>query len=170
MRDLEPSDLAARSAIREVLARYARGVDRCDWQLVRSCYHPDATDDHGVYRGDVDGFITYFAEQVHEFESTTHHVLQSVMELAGDVAGVETSSIAHHLGADAEGRFDLVTAVRYVDRFERRSGDWRIAQRVVVMEWVRTDRPGDPWPARERFAVPARDERDPSYRLFARSA
>jgi len=25
---------------------------------------------------------------------------------------------------------------RYVDRFERRAGDWRIARRVVTAEWI----------------------------------
>ena len=36
--------LADRQAIEDTIARYARGVDRRDWDLVRSTYHPDATD------------------------------------------------------------------------------------------------------------------------------
>lgn len=40
--------------IRELLARYCRGVDRCDSALIASCFHPDARDDHGNWlsRGD----------------------------------------------------------------------------------------------------------------------
>ena len=36
--------------------------------------------------------------------------------------------------------------IRYVDRFERRAGEWRIARRELRWEWVRTDRlePLDP--------------------------
>ena len=31
--------------IREVLLRYCRGVDRCDAELISSCYHADAVDE-----------------------------------------------------------------------------------------------------------------------------
>ena len=34
--------LADRVEIQDCLLRYARGVDRGDWGLVRSTYHPDA--------------------------------------------------------------------------------------------------------------------------------
>ena len=55
-------DLIDREQIRDVIYRYARGVDRRDYELVRSCYHPNATDDHGSYKGDVDGFITWLGD------------------------------------------------------------------------------------------------------------
>ena len=35
-------DLLDREAIREVLARYCRAADRCDEDLLRTCYHRDA--------------------------------------------------------------------------------------------------------------------------------
>jgi len=41
-------ELVARNAITEVLYRYCRGVDRRDWELLRSCYHPEAQDDHAI--------------------------------------------------------------------------------------------------------------------------
>jgi hypothetical protein len=34
---------------------------------------------------------------------------------------------------------DFITAVRYVDRMECRSGDWRIAHRKLVLDWTRMD-------------------------------
>ena len=46
-------------AIKKVHLRYCRGIDRRDWELLRSCYHPDALDDHGDYVGGVDGFIKF---------------------------------------------------------------------------------------------------------------
>ena len=39
--------LLARQEILEVLARYARGVDRADGELLRSCYHEGAMEEHG---------------------------------------------------------------------------------------------------------------------------
>ena len=53
--DLET--LLAKQEIGDVIYRYARGIDRLDFDLVRSCYHPDAVDDHGAFKGNVDEFI-----------------------------------------------------------------------------------------------------------------
>ncbi|MER2157629.1 nuclear transport factor 2 family protein, partial [Rhodococcus sp. (in: high G+C Gram-positive bacteria)] len=35
-------DLIDKQAIREVVLTYCRGIDRLDFDLVRSAYHPDA--------------------------------------------------------------------------------------------------------------------------------
>ena len=43
------SRLLDRNEIEEVVLRYCRGIDRRDFDLVRSCYHPDATDRHGSF-------------------------------------------------------------------------------------------------------------------------
>jgi len=40
--------LVDKDQIRDLMSRYARGVDRGDWDLVRDTYHTDATDDHGI--------------------------------------------------------------------------------------------------------------------------
>ena len=40
-------DVADREEIRQVLMRYARGLDRLDNTLSRSCYWDDAIEDHG---------------------------------------------------------------------------------------------------------------------------
>lgn len=34
-------------AIRAILMRYCRAVDRCDQEAIAACFHPDAVDDHG---------------------------------------------------------------------------------------------------------------------------
>ena len=48
---MDVEELIARQEITDVLHRYCRAVDRRDPDLLRSVYHPDATDDHGVYAG-----------------------------------------------------------------------------------------------------------------------
>ena len=53
--DLET--LIAKQEITDVVYAYARGIDRLDFELVRSCYPPDAYDDHGAFKGNVDDFI-----------------------------------------------------------------------------------------------------------------
>ena len=66
---MTPDDLIAREQIRDVVYRYARGVDRRDFALVRGCYHPDATDDHGRFVGN--GWE--FAERVVGTRADVHH-------------------------------------------------------------------------------------------------
>ena len=51
--------LMAERAIQRVPTSYSRGVDRFDFESVRSCYWPDGTDDHGSFVGGVDEFISF---------------------------------------------------------------------------------------------------------------
>ena len=54
---MDPDRAQDRHEIEACLLRYTRGVDRKDWDLVRSAYHTDAHDNHGNYKGGIDGFI-----------------------------------------------------------------------------------------------------------------
>lgn len=42
-------ELVDKRALAEVVMRYCRGVDRADEELIVSCFHPDAVDEHGAY-------------------------------------------------------------------------------------------------------------------------
>lgn len=41
-------ELKHRFAIEKVMQRYARGVDRLQWDDVRACFHKDAPDEHAM--------------------------------------------------------------------------------------------------------------------------
>ena len=127
--------------IRDVIYRYCRGIDRRDEDLVRSCYHPDAIDDHGDYRGDVDGFLAYVAKGMTAFDRTMHFIGNLIVEVDGDVARAESYLVAYHhlLQSSSKPERDYVVGLRYVDDFERRNGEWRIATRICVFEWSRID-------------------------------
>lgn len=157
-------------AVTDVLQRYARGVDRRDWELVRSCYHPDAVDDHGVYHGDVEGFIAYFAKVAETFAGTFHFIGSSTLDVraeAGVVVG-ETYCMAHHWAPRTpDTGHDLIMAARYLDRFEHRAGSWRIAARTVVVDWAREVPSGDAWRFAPSFASGAAGPDDMSYAHFA---
>ncbi len=131
--------------------------------LVRDCYHPDATDDHGDYRGDVEGFLAFLPAALAQWSSTTHFVGNVVIDLDGDRARVESYALAIHR-RDARGdrpARDFTAMVRYVDDFERRHGHWRIAARVVVVDSTRTDpvAPGG-WVNDGTYAAGRRDRTD----------
>jgi ketosteroid isomerase-like protein len=151
--------------IADVIYRYCRGIDRCDFDLVRSCYHADATDDHGDFRGGVDDFIAFVRAGLTRFERTMHFVGNLLVEVRGDTARVESYVIAHHhmRASNTKPERDFNVGLRYVDDFERRSGEWRIAARVCVFDWWRIDPvlPGN-WLPLERSALGRRDGGDAS--------
>jgi hypothetical protein len=128
---------AAEAQIRRVLAQYVRAIDRLDWDLLRTCYHPDAIEDRGRYRGSVDGLIGWLREVLAQLDSTWHMVGTPLIELDGGVAWVETYCLAIQRRStveDAGVSETVLIPCRYCDRFECRDGDWRIARRVAVYE------------------------------------
>lgn len=170
--------LQDRLEIQDCLLRYTRGVDRCDWDLVRSAYHADAHDDHGNYKGGVDGFIQSLVRRHATIEQSMHVLGNVTIEFdSADGALVESYFITYQRLSPAAGDARLAylrggtigtdvaveTEVigRYVDRLSRRDGAWRIAHRQVVFEVFR----GQPAPAGggllANWVVSRRDGNDP---------
>lgn len=124
------------NAIRRVIYRYARGIDRRDLALIRSCYHADAIDEHGPYHGDVGGFIAWvetgFASG--RLQSSFHHVGNILIEVEGEEARAETYCTATHRIIEDGELHDFILDVRSLDDFRRHDGEWRIARRRIVYE------------------------------------
>ena len=53
-----------------------------DFDLVRSCYHPDAIDRHGAYEGGVEGFIKWAGEVLPLFDTTMHFTGNQYVKVA----------------------------------------------------------------------------------------
>lgn len=130
--------LLDREAIRDCLFRYCRGVDRVDETALRSAYWPDATGRHGAYQGSGSAFVDHVIENRKAGGRTIHMLGNILIELRGDVAAVESYFHTRLAGVDAHNRpQETLLAGRYVDRFERREGEWRVADRTVVYDWWR---------------------------------
>lgn len=142
---MTPEQFLAEAEIKNLQIRYCRSVDRADFELLRACFHPDATTDYGYFGGSLDEFVAAAEQQLGTFLITTHNTGNQLVEVDGDAAWAEHYTVAsHRLAADASGPVrDLVTAVRYIDRAERRGGEWRIAKRTLVLDWVRMDPVGE---------------------------
>lgn len=157
--------LIDRMAIMDCLTRYCRGVDRFDKDLILSCYHPDAEDDHGEFVGSPEEFVAWvFA--LHDFGqiSTQHCIGNHSCEIDGDSAHTETY---YQFNARNKDESVWIAGGRYIDRFEKRSGEWRIANRYCVVEWSGTINEGPiPYmdlPDVHASGVPGRNRDDPSY-------
>lgn len=167
----DPIDrLTSRAEITEVVLRYVRAIDRLDEELLRSCFHPDSRHRHGAFEGLSADFCARAMEICRQVVATHHQLGPVSIVFEGDVAHAETYFTAHHRfgsvpppgGRPHEDRF---MGGRYVDRFERRDGVWKIAERVGVNDWLRYEASDDrgfwegPAEARGR-----RDRSDPVYR------
>lgn len=124
-------EMIDRHEIWQVMQRYGRGLDRIDRELVRSCYFDDTIEDHGHYVGDPDGFIDYADRVSLDYLSTQHALTNHWCDLQGDDAYCET--YYHFTGVAAQPPH-FMSVGRYVDHFQRRNGEWRIANRVTIIE------------------------------------
>ena len=159
---MDVDELLARQEITDVIKRLARGTDRLDAEMMASCYHPDGYDDHNSFRGSGTEFAAWVCEVLPHFTATHHFIADPLIRRDGDVAQVDTYCIAHHVRDDN----DMVLALRYVDRFEKRDGQWLIAKRVCAFDWTYTI-PYDPaakFAFAEDFTVGRRDPDDITYR------
>jgi SnoaL-like domain len=145
-----------------VLVRYCRGIDRLDEQLVRTCYHPHAVDNHGLYDGSVDFFLSNAIRRQRGLELASHQIHNVLIEFAGDAAVSESYGTAVERARDSDGSLiDNIVGFRYVDRFERRSqGAWLIARRTVVIDWTRTELVDEGWLAKRDFRRGTRNTSD----------
>ncbi len=150
-----------------VILDLARATDRLDEALMASCYHEDGFDDHGAFSGSGRDFARWVVNTLPIFAATHHFIGQPRIRLDGETANCDTYCIAHHLSEpDAEGRqTDVITALRYVDRFERRHGLWKIAKRVCAFDWTQTlaDSADAKFVFGNQFTLGRRDRTDLSY-------
>ena len=104
--DAAPLDAAAAAeAIRQAALRYCRGVDRLDAELMRSAYHDDATDDHGVFVGSAADLCTRVMRSHRRYEATMHCVLNHAIEITDDShATGEVYNVTYLLRAADGGR------------------------------------------------------------------
>jgi hypothetical protein len=157
----EIRELLDRQAITDVLHLYCRAIDRTDEDLLASVYHPDAMDDHGSFSGDAAAFVARTIRRMREeYEASQHRISNILIELRDDVAFVESYVVAIHSLHD--GRIEMAGA-RYVDRFARRDGSWKIARRLVLVDWDLTVASGETSSHLSAFPRGARDTSDPVY-------
>ena len=123
-----------RMALADLVMRYCRGVDRRDFALVRSLYWDDAVDLHGaMFEGGADQFVAWLPGAMAPFELTVHRLTNSLFVLDGDRAEGEHYAIAYHRTHPPERR-EITVGGRYLDRYERRCGVWKFAERRLVFD------------------------------------
>jgi ketosteroid isomerase-like protein len=127
--------LLDREAIRDALIRYSRGIDRHDVEIIVSAYHPDAVDTHGQWEGGPEA-LAEWGNRAHaqNWLAHNHFLGNTTFDFSGDTCHTETYVLDVQRRNDDTG--NDVLGGRYIDRFERRDGEWRIARRVLLLDWT----------------------------------
>ncbi|MBH1998806.1 MAG: nuclear transport factor 2 family protein [Sphingomonadaceae bacterium] len=134
--------IISRQQIADLTMAYCRGVDRADEPLLRGIFHDDSVIVSGIVNGNGQTFAGEICRFVQAtFEQTFHSIANQWIEVTGDTAVGETYILAvattHGTG---DGQSEMLSGGRYIDRFERREGIWKIAERIYVEDWHRVDR------------------------------
>ena len=123
-----------RQQILDCVIRYARGLDRHDEEILASVFHEDAIDHHGDFTGSIDEFVPW-ANALHaeNWAAHTHFMANHRVELENDEAQSETY-VLYVLRRKDGTKIDFGGG-RYIDRLERRHGEWRIVARELIHDW-----------------------------------
>jgi SnoaL-like domain len=139
-------ELRSKQEIAERLFVGSRASDRGDVDLMASIFHPEGTDYRGVANGPAEN--TRNALKHWNADMAQHVVTNILVDFESkDVAKVESYCTAtHFVSAENEGRGrDEHIKTRYLDRFERRNGEWKIARRITVWDYTRVADPTQTW-------------------------
>lgn len=162
-------ELDARRQIEDVLARISRGVDRLDRELIISGYHPDAMDYHGSFEGSPTEFADWvLSRHTGNIDQCMHFLGQYNIAIDGDKANCESSVVVFYRMNKDGVAYDMLSPGRYLDRFEKRDGEWKISERLAMHEKDRLDpvvfkMQG---PFVDLLSKARRDTDDPSYAFF----
>ncbi len=126
--------LKNRREIEDVIHSHARGHDRFDIDLLTNAYHPDGVDEHGAAAINKGPDYAAWANAIHAggSELHLHNITTHTCEIDGDTAHTESYVIVGLLNPD--GKSVRLINGRYVDRLEKRDGEWKIALRRCTVD------------------------------------
>lgn len=137
--------LADREEIVALSAAYMRALDRLDVDLLKSVYFEDATDERGFFSGTGWELAELAIGMLAEHHANHHMIGQANITFEGDLAFGEVYFQAFHRVIDRGLERDFVVLGRYVDRYEKRDGVWKIAHRTELNDFSRMDPATDDW-------------------------
>ncbi len=128
---LTPEQLTDRQAIVGVIDRYATSLDAKDYDRFLTCFSEDAVVHYGEALGREEA-AAYAAQVLSQYAHTQHLLGNYEIALDGDRASSKTYLHASHVTAEGE---IWVLGGTYLDRLERRAGEWKIVERSLEAKW-----------------------------------
>ncbi len=143
---LSLQEVSDRIEINDLLVRYATAIDTQDWELLDTCFLPDADVDYvssGGIAGKYPEIRTWLEKALALFTVTLHSLSNSEIQLDGDRAQGRTLVSNPMCIRDAEGKQTIFTVYAYYeDELVRTAEGWRIAKRYERQALVDGSLPG----------------------------
>jgi hypothetical protein len=121
-------------AIVDVMSRYARGIDRRDVAVYRSCFTDVIDLDMAGRRQDgipADAWVEQAFDLVSHYETTQHLISNHVVEIDRDTAVCRAQLQAQHWRPDGA----WLVGGRYEDRLRHTADGWRIERLSLAITW-----------------------------------
>jgi 3-phenylpropionate/cinnamic acid dioxygenase small subunit len=126
-------EISDRIQINDLLTRYTVAIDTKDWNLLDTCFTPDATVDYttsGGTKGSYPEVRQWLEKALAVFPMTQHFISNTTVEFDGDRARTRTYVINPMGFPKEDGSLHIFTVgAYYVDTLVRTDAGWRIADR-----------------------------------------
>ncbi len=131
--------LDAKDQIRDLVMAYSRAIDRKDFDMLETLYHPGAGDEHGCNpTGTAGEFFAVLRASCGPATTLHHNITNHYIKVDGDKAEGEAYLMGYHVIEGEDGKpYAFLLGARYLDRYERRDGVWKFAHRRVAADWVK---------------------------------
>jgi 3-phenylpropionate/cinnamic acid dioxygenase small subunit len=138
-RDPQVQALLDRTAVSDVLYRYASTIDRKDYDGLRAVFVDDARGQYGdrPWIEGADALVDWIRDQG-RVQAWQHHLVNVYhVDVEGDRAAALTYHTSHQATA-ADPDTAKVIVARYHDELVRTPAGWRIASKVMETLWRET--------------------------------
>jgi len=170
MREAQPNQMeyADKFAIAELIQAWGVYRDQSKWRELRDTFTPDGQISISWFRGPFEEFVARCKVSFEAADTwSRHHLFTPTVTLGGDRAVAETGVIIRVRQMFKELPVDLTSCLRFLDRLERHSTGWLIAERAAIYERDRLD-PVEPSAAYEALFIAGGAARFPEqYRYMA---
>ena len=143
---LSQQEISDRLEIQELMVRYARAIDTQDYDLLDTCFVPDAHVDYtasGGTKGPYPEVRAWLEKALAPFATMMHMVGNTTLELDGDKANSRTYVINPMGFPNPDGTLHMFTVgAHYVDKLVRTGEGWRIAERIEEAVYMDGTLPG----------------------------
>ena len=126
--------LADEADLRDLIHRYALGLDTRDWELWRSAFTDEVIIDTSDYEPEppprrlpVEAYVSFTSRLFAGFEATQHLIGSHRFAIDGDHATITAHFRAEHWASVGQGGDRYTMFGTYVDECERTPGGWRIS-------------------------------------------
>ena len=139
-REMPIRELSDRIAIQDLLIRYTVAIDTKNYELLDTCFTPDAHVDYTTSGGTKGSYpeVRKWLEQVLQvFPITMHFISNTTVELDGDRATARTYVINPMVFINPDdSRHIFTVGAYYNDQLVRSDQGWQIAERVEELAYM----------------------------------